>query len=78
MDLVTSVENGTINIITQNNNKLVLYFAAQYSSFSSYAGSHIFGITNVELISLSDNKMIIKTINAGYGVLSDRQIIFNR
>lgn len=78
MDQINPIENGTIKIITQTNGKLVLYFSAQYPAYSSFAGSHIFGVTNVELVTLSDNEMIIKTINAGYAEYSDREITFKR
>jgi hypothetical protein len=78
LDLINPVENGTINIITQTRQKLELYFAAKYPIYSSFAGSHIFGGTNVELISLSANEMIIRTINAAYAGYSDREIIFKR
>jgi hypothetical protein len=78
MDQTNPVENGIINIVTQTNNKLELYFDAQYPSYSSFAGSHVFGFSNVELISLSNDEMIIKTINAGYGEYSDIEITYNR
>jgi len=78
MDQTNPVENGIINIVTQTNNKLELYFDAQYPSYSSFAGSHVFGFSNVELISLSNDEMILKTINAGYGEYSDKEITYNR
>ena len=78
MDLYNPVENGTINIITQTSQELELYFAAKYPEYSSFAGSHIFGGTNVELMSFSDNELIFKTINASYAGYSDREIIFKR
>jgi len=78
MDQTNPVENGIINIVTQTNNKLELYFDAQYPSYSSFAGSHVFGFSNVELISLSNDKMILKTINEGYGEYSDKEITYNR
>ena len=78
MDQSNPIEQGTINIIAQTNEKLVIYFNAQYPGYSSYAGSHIFGFANVELVSLSDKELIIKTINAGYAEYSDRQFIFRR
>jgi hypothetical protein len=78
MNQINPVENGFINIITQTDDKLVIYFSAQYPSYSSFAGSHIFGGTNVELVSLSDNELIFKTINAGYAEYSDREISFRR
>jgi len=78
MHQTNPIEDGTVNIVTQTNDKLVLYFSAQYPSYSSFAGSHIFGVTNVELVSLSDNEMIITTIDAGYAEYSDRVITFKR
>jgi hypothetical protein len=63
LDLISPVENGTINIISQSSNKLELFFAAEYPLYSSYAGSHIFGFSNVELVSLSGNEMVFKSIS---------------
>jgi len=77
-DQINQVEHGTINIITQTNNKLELYFDAQWPGYSSFYGSHVFGFTNVELVSLSDKELIIKTINAAYAEYSDREIVFKR
>jgi hypothetical protein len=34
MDILKSIENGTINNIEQTHNKLELYFAAKYPSYS--------------------------------------------
>jgi hypothetical protein len=56
-----AVENGTISIITQTSDKLELYFAAKYPDYSSYAGSHIFGMSNAILFSLSNDEMIFKS-----------------
>ena len=78
MEQTNPIEDGTVNIVTQTNDKLVLYFYAQYPPYSSFAGSHIFGGTNVELVSLSDNEMIITTIDASYAEYSDRVITFRR
>lgn len=78
MNQTLPVENGTVNIIYQTSAKLVLYFSAQYPSYSSFAGSHIFGGTNVELVSLSSSEMVFNTINAGYAEYSDRVITFKR
>jgi hypothetical protein len=57
-------ENGRIDIITQNSDKLELYFAAKYPSYSSFAGSHLFGVTNVTLESLTHQSMVLKSLNA--------------
>lgn len=65
MNIINPVENGTINIITQTNNKLELYFAAQYPAYSSYAGSHIFGVSNAILVSMSNDEMIFKSAYTG-------------
>jgi hypothetical protein len=77
-NLIDPIENGSIKIISQSHTKLVLYFSARYSSSSSYAGSHIFGVTNVELVSLSSDEIVFKTINAGYGIYSDQEITFQK
>jgi hypothetical protein len=45
----TSIEDGTITIISQTEDTLEIYFAAKYPPYSSFAGSHIFGISNVVL-----------------------------
>ncbi len=68
------VENGSIEIIDQTTDKLELYFAAERPVYSSYAGSYVFGITNVELISLTEDELKFRTINAGYDVYSDKEI----
>jgi hypothetical protein len=77
-DLISQVEHGNINIITQTDDKLELYFDAQWPGYSSFIGSHVFGYTNVELVSLSDNALIIKSINASYAEYSDREFVFIR
>lgn len=77
-DQIDQVEHGNINIITQTNDKLELYFDAQWPGYSSFYGSHVFGVSNVELVSLSDNALIIKSINAAYAEYSDREIVFKR
>lgn len=66
LDLITPVENGTVNIISQSSNKLELYFAAKYPDYSSYAGSHIFGFSNVVLVSLTSDLMVYKSVDPGF------------
>jgi hypothetical protein len=78
MDKTNPVEEGTIEIISQSTDRLVLYFSAHYPSYSSFAGSHIFGMTNVDLLSVTGNQMVIRTINAAYGEYTDREIYFIR
>ena len=78
MNQSNPVENGNVKIITQTSDDLVLYFSAQYPAYSSFAGSHIFGFSNVELVSLSNHEMIIKTINAAYAEYSDQELTFVR
>ncbi len=77
-NLINQVEHGNISIITQTNDKLELYFDAQWPGYSSFIGSHVFGVSNVELVSLSYKELIIKTINAAYAEYSDREIVFKR
>jgi hypothetical protein len=64
LDLVNPVENGTINIITQTNEKLEVYFDAKYPLYSSFIGSHLFGVVNVILVSLTDYEMVLKTVDS--------------
>jgi hypothetical protein len=66
MNIINPIENGSINIIQQTNNKLELYFAAEYPSYSSYAGSHIFGVSNAILVSLTKDEMIFKSTYTGF------------
>lgn len=77
-NMINQAEHGTINIITQTEDKLELYFDAQWPGYSSFYGSHVFGVSNVELVSLSDYQLIIKTINAAHAEYSDREIVFKR
>lgn len=54
------IEHGTITIISQTNDKLEIHFAAEYPITSSFAGSHIFGFSDIILDSISNDKMILK------------------
>lgn len=72
------IENGSIDIINQTVDKLELYFAAKRPSYSSYAGSYVFGVTNVEMISFSENELKFRTINASYDVYSEKEIYLIR
>lgn len=65
MDIINRIENGTVNIITQNSSKLEIFFAAQYPSYSSFAGSHIFGMSNVILVSLAPDEMVFRSVDPG-------------
>ena len=61
------IENGTVNIISQNNDNLEIYFDAKYPIYSSFAGSHLFVETNsVKLISLTSELLILKSFDIGY------------
>ena len=66
LDLITPVENGTVDIIMQSTGKLELFFAAKYPAYSSFAGSHIFGFSNVVLVSLTSDEMVFKAVDPGY------------
>jgi hypothetical protein len=68
-----SIEDGMINIITQTDNKLELFFDAQYPGYSSFAGSHIFGFSNVTLDSLSNDVLVFKSSEDYYF----QNVIFN-
>jgi len=61
-----SIEHGTIKIISQTENKLEIYFAAIYPSYSSFAGSHIFGFSNVIIDSLTNETLILKSTGNFY------------
>jgi len=60
------VEDGRIEIISQTRNKLELFFDPQYPLYSSMCGSHIFGISTVRLISLSDSQLVLKAMDNSY------------
>ncbi|MFN8256341.1 MAG: hypothetical protein U0W24_11660 [Bacteroidales bacterium] len=54
-----AIENGSIKLISQINNKPEIYFNAVYPIFSSFAGSHIFDFSNVIIDSISNNQMVL-------------------
>ena len=60
------IEDGTIQIITQNDEKLELFFGAEYPSYSSFAGSHVFGVSNLVLDAFSNDELIFKSIKNSY------------
>ena len=72
------VENGTIKIISQSNDKLEMYFNAKYPDLSSYAGSHLFGILNVELVSLTNDQLTLKSVNDNFGTNKNHEFSFVR
>jgi hypothetical protein len=45
---------------------LELFFDAVYPSYSSFAGSHIFGFSNVVLDDQYDNELILKSTDNPY------------
>jgi uncharacterized protein YcfL len=65
-DSTNTIENGTIKIISQNNDKLEIYFAAVYPMTSSFAGSHLFANSIITLTSLTNDEMILKSNDPGY------------
>jgi hypothetical protein len=70
MNIFNPVENGTINIVTQSSATLEIFFAAKYPDYSSFAGSHIFGVSNVVLVSLTGDEMVLRSVDQGiYPVL---------
>lgn len=58
-------ETGTVEIIRQTNDYLELYFNARNPLYSSFAGSHIFGVSNCILVELTCNEMILKSVENG-------------
>jgi hypothetical protein len=66
LNIFTPVENGTIDIITQNSDILEVFFAAKYPDYSSFAGSHIFGFSKVNLVSLSGDEMVLRSVDPGF------------
>ena len=65
-DSVNVIENGIIRILSQSNSKLELFFEAHYPSYSSFAGSHIFANSNVFLVNLSINKLVLRDVENEY------------
>ena len=66
-DSTNLVENGTIEIFSQNHDKLEIRFAPIYPIYSSFAGSHIFvQINGLELITLSPDTLIFKSYESSY------------
>ncbi len=72
------IENGAIDVVDQNSERLELSFLARYPEYSSYAGSHIFGYFNLELVSLSESEMILKTIRSEEFELPEREYYFTK
>jgi hypothetical protein len=66
LDLIIPVENGTVNIINQSSSNLELFFDPEYPDYSSFAGSHIFGFSNVMLVSLIGDEMVFKSVDPGF------------
>jgi len=66
MDIMNPVENGTMDIINQNSDKLEVFFAAKYPAYSSFAGSHIFGMSNVILVSVTSVEMVFRSVDQGF------------
>ena len=62
----TSIEDGKIKVLSQTNDKLELYFNAIYPPQSSFAGSHIFGMSDLVLSYISDTVMTLKSTNDVY------------
>jgi hypothetical protein len=76
MNIINTVENGTIRIIEQNSDKLEVFFAAKYPSYSSFAGSHIFGMSDAVLVSLTGHEMVFRSVDPG--IYPDLEFRFSR
>lgn len=59
--ITSSIEHGTVKIITQTDDNLELFFDAEWPGYSSFADSLIFGYSNVTLDSLSNEVLKFKT-----------------
>ncbi len=64
-DSVNNIENGSIKILMQTNYILEMNFTPDFPNYSSIAGSHIFSTANVILISLTDNEMVLSSVENG-------------
>lgn len=71
--ITSSIEHGNVKIITQTNDKLELFFDAEWPGYSSFAGSHIFGFSNVTLDSISNNTLVFKASE----IYALQDVIFN-
>jgi hypothetical protein len=67
-------EHGSIEIVSQTADRLELYFAAERPAYSSVTGSYVFGVTNVELVSVTKDELEFITINAAFDIYSEREI----
>ena len=74
LDSVNNIENGIVRIVTQSNSKLELFFEAQYPSYSSFAGSHIFANSTVFLVNLSNDQLVLRDVDDSY--FSQREFHF--
>jgi hypothetical protein len=63
---VNEIENGIIKIVSQSDSKLELFFEAHYPIYSSFAGSHIFTQSNVALVNLSIDELVLRDIDNSY------------
>lgn len=63
---VNQVEQGFIDIINQTDDSLKLFFHAEYPAYSSFAGSHIFGFSIVNLEFLNNDIMVLKADASSY------------
>jgi hypothetical protein len=71
---VNVIENGDVRIVAQNDSKLELFFEAHYPSYSSFAGSHIFAQSNVSLVKLTKDELVLKDVENSY--YSQREFSF--
>jgi hypothetical protein len=63
---VNVIENGNVRIVTQTDTKLELFFEAHYPSYSSFAGSHIFSHSNVSLVKLTKDELVLRDVENSY------------
>ena len=71
---VNVIENGNVRIVSQSDSKLELFFEAHYPSYSSFAGSHIFAQSNVSLVKLTKDELVLRDVENSY--FSQREFRF--
>lgn len=75
---INFIENGNINIVDQTHDRLKISFAAGYPAVYSFAGSHIFGFFNLEVVSVSWHEMILRTTDPDNPEYSGREYYFTK
>lgn len=78
MHNVDFIENGSVDIVDQNEDRLEIAFSPVFPSYYSFAGSRVFGYFNLELVSLSEHEMILKSVDPENPGFTVREYYFSR